>query len=63
MHAALVDRLAYVDISFTVHRHRVRVHEFSNLVTRAAEAAEHLAARAVHDVDLLVDLVDDKHTL
>src|SRR5712691_11588958 len=39
------------------------MHEFAHLVARAAETIEYVSTGAVHDVDLLVDFVDDVHDL
>src|ERR1700688_3751987 len=61
LHSAAVNGLTHIDVAFGVHRHRVRMHEFAYLMARAAKAPEHAPAGTVHDVDLLIDFIDDVH--
>src|SRR5712692_8356653 len=63
LHPAAVDGLTDIDVALGVERHCVSMHEFADLVARAAKAAQHLPTGAIHDVDLLVDFVDDVHEL
>src|ERR1700683_2560824 len=63
LHSAAVNRLTHINVALGVHRHRVRVHEFAQLVAGTAKAAEHLSGGAVRDIDFLVDFIDHVHVL
>jgi len=63
LHAASVDGFADINVALGVQRHRVRVHEFTDLMSRAAKTAEDLPGGAVRDINFLVNLINDEHVL